>query len=83
MTHPSLPDCCETFARITPSGSVQRWHSFWCKVSPNERIERISRAEIASHAHRHDWETCNIDDCLQCAYVGAHLDDEDDLRGRG
>lgn len=53
--HPTYPTCCTTYFRSRPSGRVDAFHAFACKVSPNERIEREApRAEVASHATRRD-----------------------------
>lgn len=55
-SHPAYYlDCCKPFVRLTPSGRVQRFHSFACGESPNKVItESTRRVEVASHALRED-----------------------------
>lgn len=84
------PSCCEPFHRVTPSGRIQAFHDRGCPRYPGVLIgtERPLRERrppplppIRVRAS-HDWRTCSLPGCLECAYVEAHLDDADDARAR-
>lgn len=75
--------CCKRFKRGTPSGSIQTFHGFACRVSPNKLIEP-GVAELASAAERyveqresmtgHNWNRCKIPGCSECAFVEYWMD---------
>jgi hypothetical protein len=90
--HPSVYEaCCKTYSRgPTPAGHMVRYHSKWCKESPNQEIPR--RAEVASWAAKHyaaglrathDYDTCMVKDCEACAYILYWQDRDDDLGDGG